>query len=98
MQHQPFRLGFAGEFFQGTDVVHTNIIRFVAAQLTDTGFQPFCESIASVIVEIAGKQVLHVVIALILFAKTIVIKLTLFGPGFCAIKVPGTRRHAYTFS
>ena len=83
-----FRLGFAGELFQGADVVHTNIIRFLAAQLADIGFQPVCQGISSITADIPGKGVLHIVVASVLFAESVVIKLTLFRPEFCAIRNP----------
>lgn len=88
MQHQPFRLGFAGELFQGADVVHTNIVRFIAAKLADTGFQPVCQGISPIIADIPGEGVLHVVIALVLFAKPIMVKLAQLGAGLCDVGHP----------
>lgn len=88
MQHQAFRLGFAGELLQGADVVHTNIVRFIAAKFTDTGFQPVCKGISPIIADIPGKGVLHVVITLLLFAKPIMVKFAQLGAGLCDVGHP----------
>ena len=85
MQHQTFRLGCAGELLQGADVVHTNIIRFLAAEFTDTGFQSVCQSVPSIIADIPGKGVLHIIVTLIMFTESVVIKLTQFRAGLCVI-------------
>ena len=88
MHHQAFRLGFAGELLQGADVVHTNIVRFLTAKLADTGFQPVCQGISSVIADIPGKGVLHIVVALVMYTESVMIELTLLRPGFCAVRNP----------
>ena len=62
-------------------MVHTNIIRFVAAKLANTGSQPVCQSISSIIADIPGKGILHIIEPLALLAKSIVIKFAQLGAG-----------------
>ena len=66
--------------------MHTNIVRFVAAQLTYTGFQPVCQGIPPIVVNIAGEQVIHIIVARILFLKAIMIKLAQLWAGLCGIR------------
>ena len=76
MQHKTFGFGSAGELFQCADMMHTNIIRFAAAQFTNAGFQPVCQGVSSVISYVTREQVLHIVVTLVVFTKTVVVKFT----------------------
>ena len=74
-------------------MVHANIVGFLTTQLTNAGFQPICQGISSFVSDIPGEGVLHIGVASVLFVESIVIKLTLFRPGFCFIGHP---EHAVT--
>ncbi len=76
MQHKTFGFGSAGELFQCADMMHTNIICFAAAQFANTGFQPVCQSVSSIISYVTRDQVLHIDLTLVVFTNPVVVKFT----------------------